>query len=193
MCPSSARTTWSIVISAADLRAQRVLALLQAQLLQASGQAAQAARLLAGLETTGFPGSARPLLLARAEASLEVARAGGDKAALRASAEALQTWVAERRGDAAAWALLAQCAQALGLQLRALRAEAEAHAALGDIGGAMDRLRAAQRLARSGSAAPDFIEASIIDARLRDLNALRRAQAAAARGDRSGSKQEPPP
>ena len=105
----------------------------------------------------------------------------------------LQTWVAEHSADATAWALLAQCAEALGFRLRALRAEAESRAALGDIGGAMDRLRAAQRQARSGTAAPDFIEASIIDTRLRDLTALRRAQAAEARGERGGTKQETPP
>ena len=172
----------------ADARAGQALALLQAQALQANGQATQAARSLAARDAAG-PGSSRPLLLARAQAALEASR-GNDNATLRASAEALQTWVAERRGDATAWALLAQCAEALGLHLRALRAEAESHAALGDIGGAMDRLRAAQRQARSSSAAPDFIEASIIDSRLRDLSALRRAQLAEARGERG--RQEPP-
>ena len=65
-----------------------------------------------------------------------------------------------------------------------MRAEAEARAALGDVSGAIDRLRAAQRHARSSTAATDFIEASIIDARLRDLTAQRRAQLAEARGER---------
>jgi beta-barrel assembly-enhancing protease len=130
------------------------------------------------------------LLLARAQAALEVSRKGGDNAALRSSTESLQTWVAEQRNDATAWAQLAQCAEALGLHLRSLRAEAESHAALGDISGAMDRLRAAQRQARSSAAAPDFIEASIIDSRLRDLNVRRRAQLAEARGEKG--RQEPP-
>ena len=101
----------------------------------------------------------------------------------------MQTWVAEHRADAGAWALLAQCAEMLGLRLRSLRAEAEARAALGDINGAMDRLRAAQRAARNFSATPDFIEASIIDTRLRELTAQRRAQLAEARGERG--RQEP--
>jgi predicted Zn-dependent protease len=175
-----------------DARAQRALLLLQAQVLQANGRSAQASRLLATAESGPPLGSTRPLMLAQAQAALDVARAGGDTAALRTSTETLQTWVAERSGDATAWALLAQCAEALGFRLRALRAEAESRVALGDIGGAMDRLRAAQRQARSGTVAPDFIEASIIDARLRDLMALRRAQAAEARGERS-TKQEPPP
>ena len=56
-----------------------------------------------------------------------------------------------------------------------------AHAALGDIGGAVDRLRAAQTLARSGTA-NDFIEASVIDARLRQLQAQQREIAAELRG-----------
>ncbi len=173
-------------VAAADARAAHALLLLQAQVLQANGQAARA---LALLDAAAVPPSPRPLLLARAQAALDASR-GGDLAALRVSTEALQTWVAERRGDADAWALLAQCAEGLGLRLRSLRADAEAHAARGDLGGAMDRLRAAQRQARGSSAAPDFIEASIIDSRLRDLNAQRRAQLAEARGERG--RQEPP-
>jgi len=172
--------------TAGDTRAAFALALLQAQVLQGNGQTTRA---LALLDALTAPPSPRPLLLARAQAALD-ASSGGNMAALRASTEALQTWVAERRGDAAAWALLAQCADALGLRLRAQRADAEAHAALGDIAGAMDRLRAAQRQARSDTSAPDFIEASIIDSRLRDLNAQRRAQIAEARGERG--RQEPP-
>mgnify|MGYP003401946637 CR=1 FL=1 len=41
---------------------------------------------------------------------------------------------------------------------------------------------------RSGT--PDFIEASIIDARLRDLTARRRAQLAEARGESRGTPRE---
>ena len=174
----------------ADARAAQALALLQAQALQANGQAVQAMRALAALDPFAA-GSPRPLMLARAQAALDAARISNDNTTLRSSTEALQTWVAERRGDATAWLMLAQCAEALGLRLRSLRAEAEARAALGDIGGAIDRLRAAQRQARSTAAAPDFIEASIIDARLRDLTAQRRAQMAEARGERG--RQEPPP
>jgi predicted Zn-dependent protease len=174
-------------VAPGDVRAARALTLLQAQALLANGQAQRALALLEapGLAATSDTAGAgaRPLLLARAQAALEAAR-GGNNAALRASTEALQTWVAERRQDAAAWSMLAQCAEALGLHLRALRAEAEARAALGDLGGAIDRLRAAQRLARNATGAPDFIEVSIIDARLRDISAQRRAQLAAARGER---------
>ena len=54
--------------------------------------------------------------------------------------------------DPLAWSMLAQGEEALGQRLRAMRAQAEARAALGDIGGAIDRLRAAQTLARTGAA-----------------------------------------
>ena len=59
------------------------------------------------------------------------------------------------------------------MRLRAIRAEAEAHAAQGDLLGAIDRLRAGQKLTRTGRV--DFVEASIIDSRLRELQAERRA------------------
>ena len=63
----------------------------------------------------------------------------------------------------------------MGLRLRAVRADAEARAELGDINGAIDRLRAGQRLAREAAATgPDAIEASMIDARARELSALHR-------------------
>ena len=60
----------------------------------------------------------------------------------------------------------------MGQRLRSVRAEAEAHYALGDWDGAVDRLRAAQRLPRGDSS--DFIELSVIDARLRSIEAQRR-------------------
>jgi hypothetical protein len=78
------------------------------------------------------------------------------------------------------------------LPLRSLRAQAEAQAALGDLQGAIDRLRAGQRLARSGSAPPDFIEASVIDARLRELLAQRRALMPPGRGARGDGEERPP-
>ncbi|MEO5772466.1 MAG: M48 family metalloprotease [Burkholderiaceae bacterium] len=185
----SRSTALSDARNAGDTRAARALALLQAQVAMANGQPERA---WAALDAAPA-GTPRPMLLARAQLAFDASR-GAETAALRTSTEALQTWVAERRGDATAWALLGQSAGVLGLRLRSLRAEAEARAALGDIGGAMDRLRAAQRQARTAGAAPDFIEASIIDSRLRELNALRRAQLAEARGERGDrSRQESPP
>jgi predicted Zn-dependent protease len=101
--------------------------------------------------------------------------------AVRQSNEGLQSWLSMHPRDPLAWGMLAQGEEALGQRLRAMRAQAEARAALGDIGGAIDRLRAAQSLVRSG-AANDFIEASVIDARLRQLEAQRREITAELRG-----------
>jgi hypothetical protein len=117
----------------------------------------------------------RPVMLARADAAIgrAAARDSGSGPALQRETEALQTWVAEHPRDALAWALLAQCAEPLGEKLRAIRAEAEAHAANGDLLGAIDRLHAGQRLTRTGRL--DFVEASIIDSRLHELEADRRA------------------
>lgn len=153
---------------AQDRRAYRALTLLDAEVRIVRGDAASALALL-----DAERGGARPLLLARAQAALAVSRAGAPPEALRRSVEALQTWVAERRDDALAWATLAQCAAELGQPLRAVRAEAESRAALGDLTGAIDRLRAGQRLARTEGAG-EFIELSVIDARLRELEAERR-------------------
>jgi len=136
----------------------------------------------------------RANLLLRADMAL----AQGQTADLQRVAEQLQTWVSEHREDASAWQLLSQTSQKLGQRLRALRAEAESQAALGNLPGAIDRLRAGQQLARAdqaGSSAgrTDFIEASVIDARLRDLLAQRRELAAEQRrqgGNRNGPAPE---
>ncbi len=117
---------------------------------------------------------ARPMMLARAEGAVARAAARDPSAgvALQQTVETLQTWVAEHPRDVLAWTLLAQCAEPLGQRLRAIRAEAEVHAAQGDLVGAIDRLRAGQLAARNGKL--DFVEASIIDSRLRELQAERR-------------------
>jgi predicted Zn-dependent protease len=180
--PTRARSTLAtaapLLASAREPRAERQLALMQAQAQLAGGDAAGA---LAALER--LDDGSRAVLLLRAEAALDTARAGRPDE-LRRSAEALQSWVTERRGDALAWSQLALVTRQQGQPLRALRAEAESRAALGDIGGALDRLRAAQRMARSGGASPDFIESSVIDTRVRQLDAQQRALLAEARGER---------
>jgi len=119
---------------------------------------------------------ARPRLLMAAQAALDQQRlhpaTEGDE--LRLQTEALQTWVAAQPQDAAAWQLLSATSDAIGLRLRSLRAGAEAQAARGDLTGAIDRMRAAQSAARTASAGQDFIEASVIDSRMRQLVAERR-------------------
>ena len=161
-------------LSQPDLSARRALARLTVQLALARGDVAAASASMdaATATTAAAPAGdgARASLLLQADWAL----AEGSPAALKRSAEALQTWVAGQREDASAWQLLGQTADRQGQPLRAVRAEAEAQAALGNLAGAIDRLRAGQRLARQGGAAVDFIDASVIDARLRDLLSQRR-------------------
>jgi predicted Zn-dependent protease len=168
------------------------LLLLQAQLAGKRGDPRSALKMLDGL--TLEPNGRAPMLM-RAQAALDVQRQGSspDPATLRTSLEALQTWVADYPKDASAWALLAAVAQASDLPLRALRAEAEAKMAMGDINAAIDRLRAGQQAAR-GAAGQDYIEASVIDARMRQLQSQRRQMVLDARGNRPTRKEgEPPP
>lgn len=61
--------------------------------------------------------------------------------------------------------------------MRAIRAEAEAHAAHYDYAAAVDRFKAGQDVARRSQGAADPIEVSIIDTRLRAVEALLREQA----------------
>ena len=105
----------------------------------------------------------------------EVALAGaGGMAALRRSAEELQTRVAVQSSDATAWAVLGRLWAKAGEPLRSRRAEGEAAYALGDLRGAIDRFRAGQGQMRPGNPS-DFIEASVIDSRLREVQAQLRA------------------
>jgi predicted Zn-dependent protease len=171
----------------ANPAAQRSFALLDAQLALQRGDAAGAIRVL---DAPRLQPPSRAALLLRAQAALGLARTVGadapaGQAVLHRCAEDLQGWVALRRDDALAWELLGQCDGERGQRLRSLRAQAEARAALGDIAGAIDRLRAAQALVRAGGS-QDHIEASVIDARLRELMALQRELTAAMRG-RSGA------
>jgi len=156
-----------------DPAAERQLALLQAEVLLEVGQPSRAAAALESLAAD----SSRPLQLLRGQ----IALAAGAAEPMRRSAEDLQTRVAQNPGDATAWLIVSQLWQRLGQPLRALRAEAESRAAIGDISGAIDRLRAGQRMAR-GSSRADFVESSVIDTRVRELEAQRRELAAALRG-----------
>jgi beta-barrel assembly-enhancing protease len=178
----------------AERQAQFLLA--QVQMAQGEPQAAVAtlAKLPGAQLAAAETGPSRAVLMLSAQAALQAARAAGSaaatagspvQAALRESTESLQTWLTEHKRDVAAWALLAATAEAAGMRLRSLRAHAEARAAEGDLTGAIDRFRAAQGAARGAGPGPDFIEASIIDSRLRELMAQRRALFLEASGRRA--------
>jgi beta-barrel assembly-enhancing protease len=168
-----------------DAQTERSLRLLLAQVRVARGNADGATAALqvldelAALPTSGSSLSDRPLMLLRAQALLNQRRANpvgegeGNSTGLRNATETLQTWLSEHPQDALVWEMAASTSEALGLKLRAMRAAAEARYVLGDLPGAIDRLRAAQQVSRT-AAGQDFIEASVIDARLRTIVAQRR-------------------
>ena len=161
-------------------RAERAVVLMQAQSLLDRGAPAQAAEAMKAYADDG----SRPSLLLEAQIALIATPAvTPDSAALKARAAELQTWVALHPDDSLAWGALGQTWGRLGVPLRSLRAEAESRYALGDLLGAVDRLRAGQRLARGGGPV-DFIDASVLDSRLRDIEAQRKQIAADQRASR---------
>lgn len=152
------------LVPAKESAARRQSAWLGAELALADGQPQQA---LDWLERSQAP-KLRPTILLQAQALLALQRPAP-------VSESLQTWVALHPEDARAWQLLAQAWQAQNQPLRALRSQAEAQVAIRDFNAAQDRLKAAQNLAQR-STRQDYIEASIIDTRLRAVTELLREQ-----------------
>ncbi|MDZ7855115.1 M48 family metalloprotease [Sphaerotilus sp.] len=146
----------------------RAVQVLQVESLLERGQAVEAARVLSiGV----LDGSRAGLLLGARLAALP----GSEAALVSRTREELQTWVVLHADDAGAWLALAQVNERLGVPLAALRAHAEARFAQGDLSGAVDRLRAGQRLARS-SGAVESMEGVIIESRLKVIEQQRRVE-----------------
>ena len=161
-------------------RAERAVVLLNVQSLLARGDVARAS---VALEPYAAERS-RPVLLLATQATLAsgsapttTALASAEGSPLTQRAADLQTWVATNPRDSLAWTALSQVEERLAHPLRALRADAESRVALGDLSGAVDRLQAGQRRARGGGPV-DFIDVSVIDARLRVIEALRKQRRA---------------
>ena len=150
-----------------DAAAQRQSQRLAAEIELAAGLPEAALQHVHGIQE----GAGRPELVLRTQALLRLGRTAEVTGAL-------QTWVVNHPHDATVWQLLASTWQAQGQPLRAVRAEAESHAARYDYAAAVDRFKAGQDLARKSSSAADYIEASIIDTRLRAMELLVREQAA---------------
>jgi predicted Zn-dependent protease len=152
-------------LTAGDTEAARLSTLLGAEIAMLGGDPSRALAL-----ADAAPGL-RPELILSSQARNANGRAPD-------SVQRLQTWVALNPRDAQAWQLLAGAYAAQGQNLRAIRAEAEAHAAHLDYQAALDRLKAAQEAARRpGAGNIDHIEASIIDTRARQVELLLREQA----------------
>lgn len=156
-------------------RSERWLLMLKAETMADHGDWLAAA---SALQPLG-PDSSRPVMLLNARVAAGLVMTTKDPqskslslALTSRTLDHLQSWLATSTTDATAWAVLAELWEALGQRLRSVRANAEVRYALGDLEGAVDRLRAAQRLPRTESS--DFIELSVIDARLRSIEAQRR-------------------
>ncbi len=163
-----------------DALAQAVLEGLAVDVLLAAGpQQTIAGQNLDGWSQRALQRRSRAGLLLRAQA----VRVLDQPQAVAQTVQALQTRVAEQPDDAPAWQALATLSQLQNQPLRAIRAEAEAQAAKLDYPGALDRLRAAQNLTR-GSGRNDHIEATIIDARVREMDRLVRETDRQEREDR---------
>lgn len=145
----------------------------QAALLQLPAQTTLASSASPAVQSAAPTG--RPEMLLRTQALLRTGNA-------QEMTGPLQTRVATHPHDATAWHLLAAVWQQQNHPLRAVRAEAEAHAARYDYQAAVDRFKAGQDLARKsgsrGGDAADYIDASIIETRLRAVDSLLKEQAA---------------
>ncbi len=155
-----------------DSQLGRTLALLQLEIALDAGQVPASA---AQIDISKTKSRAALLLQSRA-----LLAAGKPKDV----ASRLSSWVADHPKDAAAWRLLAVAYGNQNLTARAIRADAEAQVAQLDYPAALDRLRAAQAMLRSNPASGDFIDASIIDTRARQVDSLVREQALQDKVDR---------
>ena len=149
----------------ADSQVGKTLALLQLEVAIEAGTLPPNATQLDIHKTT-----ARAALLLQSRALLAAGKA-------KDVASRLSTWVADHPKDAAAWRMLAAAHSQQNLIARAIRADAEAQVAQLDYPAALDRLRAAQAMLRNNPASGDFMDASIIDTRARQVDSLVREQA----------------
>ena len=151
-----------MVFTAGDASALRLARMLAAEVEWNAGDLAATAALI----DVNAPG--RPELVLGSQLRIRTGQA-------RQAATRLQTWVSLNPRDATAWQLLASAYASEGLMLRSIRAEAEMQVARLDYQAALDRFRAAQDMVRKpppGSGPIDHVEASIIDARAREVEAI---------------------
>jgi predicted Zn-dependent protease len=164
-------------LSGLDANAQRVVRLLAAELALAADDALQAVGLLES-KTTVIANNDRATRIQLAQSRVATRKPAQGKAA----ASDLSLWLNQHPRDATAWLVQASAYELQGDALRAIRSQAEARAMELDYSAAVDRFKAAQLLAHQMASEGKLdrgghVEASIIDARLRELENLRREQA----------------
>ncbi len=144
----------------------RVLDLGEAESLLMSRQPAAALAALQRALANGATLDARPELLLATQITLASPDGPARREQALRMAERLQAQVSRQPDDATSWTLLASLWSELGQPLRAVRAEAEAGAALGDLPGAIERIQGARSRFRQPDAA-GVIELSVMDARMK--------------------------
>lgn len=165
---SQCQATAAKLPAAQAREARRVLTLAEIESRIETGRAATAQTLLA--DSLGRPNAdllpnSRPEILMKARVALTQPDAREQTVLLQDAVNGLQTHLAAHPQDITGWTLLSSSWQRLGQPLRAVRADAEATAAAGDLRGAIDRVEAARkRFAQPGAA--DLIELSVLDARV---------------------------
>ena len=148
--------------------AMRLARLLRAELAAAQGRFETVTPLLASPNGRAL---LRPELMATAQALIRLPDSSARAEVLQQMREQVQAYPL----DAQAWNSLGNLWAAQGQTLQSLRAEGEAQMARMDWQGAIDRFRAAQDWAKTHSLqAGDHVEASIVDTRLRNAQALMR-------------------
>jgi predicted Zn-dependent protease len=161
-------------VAGSDLAVVRLSRLLEVELSLAAGDLPHAADVLNSSPATAV--EQRPELFQMAQLAIQAGQPGQANAV----AQRLQVWVAAHAHDAQAWQLLSGAYSVQGRTQSAIRADAETQVARLDYAAALDRLRAAQDLSRQGgigNLAADHIEASIIDARRRQVELMLKEQA----------------
>lgn len=173
------------VMAAAKMRDFALAALLADKVRLAAGHpdTAQAAKLLVlevDLAAGKLPADAQTLDISKTSQRAELLLQSRTLLAAGRSADVvskLSGWVTDKPKDSGAWQLLAAAYGNQGQTIRAIRADAESHAARLDYPAALDRLKAAQATLRSNPASGDFMDSSIIDTRVRQVELLVREQA----------------
>ena len=164
-----------------DPAARNLVTLLAAEIELMQGNPAQARAILQSMTTSTVPATVKSARQPSTGVAFGRAQLFFNAQAATQSAmpktEGLQDWVASHPRDAQAWQLLAQAYVAQGRPISAIRAEAEASVAHMDYAAALARLRSAQDQIRADTKGVDHIEASIVDTRARQIDALAREQA----------------
>jgi predicted Zn-dependent protease len=180
-----AGTLYAAALSAKDLRDFKAARALAERLTARTAEDPSAAKLARWLNAEielagGAAAKAFALLDVKSRERPEMLLAADAAVATRQPAPmvpVLRDWVATHSRDATAWRALANLYGAQNDTLRAVRADAEANVAILDYPAARDRFKAAQELVRKPGAPIDHYEASIIDTRARDVEALVKRQA----------------